>query len=116
TLGHPLSDLAYQCMQWRLPNVGAFRGLGGVDRASLGIPMEADYVAHYCERRGIASIENWSFYIAFSFFRLSAILQGVYKRFVDGNASNPVKAKVYGGTVPVLARLANEMIDGEAGR
>ena len=28
TLGHPFADLAYQCMQWRLPNAGAFRGLG----------------------------------------------------------------------------------------
>ena len=45
TLGHPFADLAYQCMQWRLPNAGAFRGLGGVDRAAAGIPTEAEYVA-----------------------------------------------------------------------
>ena len=29
TLGHPFADLAYQCMQWRLPNAGEFRGLAG---------------------------------------------------------------------------------------
>ena len=79
TLGHPYADLAYQCMQWRLPSQGAFRGMGDADRAALGLPAEADYVAQYCARRGIDGIPNWSFYIAFSFFRLAAILQGVYK-------------------------------------
>ena len=36
TLGHPLADLAYQCMQWRLPHKGGMRGLGGLDRRALG--------------------------------------------------------------------------------
>lgn len=110
TIGHPFADLAYQCMQWRLPNDGAFKGLGGVDRAALGIPEEADYVATYCARRGLAGIENWSFYIAFSFFRLAAILQGVYRRSLDGNASNAQTGQLYGKAVPVLAGLAMEEI------
>lgn len=110
TLGHPLADLAYQCMQWRLPNAGSFRGLAGVDRKARGLPSEEEYVAKYCERRGIGSIENWSFYVAFSFFRLGAILQGVYKRSLDGNASNPEKAKLYGAAVPVLAQMAMGMV------
>lgn len=111
TLGHPYSDLAYQCMQWRMPHSSGFRGLGGVDRAALGLPSEEDYVARYCERRGLAGIDNWRFYLAFSFFRLAAIVQGVYKRSLDGNASNPEKAKQYGMAVPILAGLAIESID-----
>ena len=110
TLGHPYADLAYQCMQWRLPNAGSFRGLAGVDRNALGIPTEDAYVAKYCERRNIEKIENWPFYVAFSFFRLAAILQGVYKRSLDGNASNPEKAKHYGAAVPVLSTMAMQMI------
>ncbi|MDJ0614606.1 MAG: phosphotransferase family protein [Rhizobiaceae bacterium] len=110
TLGHPLADLAYQCMQWRLPNAGSFRGLAGVDRKAIGLPTEDEYVANYCERRGIGKIDNWSFYVAFSFFRLGAILQGVYKRSLDGNASNPEKAKLYGAAVPVLASMAMHMV------
>ncbi len=94
TLGHPLADLAYQCMQWRLPHHGGFRGLGGIDRAAIGIPSEEEYVAAYCRRRGIGPIDNWPFYLAFSFFRLAAILQGVYKRSLDGNASNPGKGAI----------------------
>lgn len=110
TLGHPLADLAYQCMQWRLPHQGGFRGLGGIDRKTLGLPTEEEYVAAYCRRRGVSGIDNWSFYLAFNFFRLAAILQGVYKRSVDGNASNPEKARAYGAAVPQMGRMAMEMI------
>ena len=113
TIGHPLADLAYQCMQWRLPNLGSFKGLGDIDRAERGIPTEAQYVAAYCERRGLEEIEDWTFHLAFSFFRLAAILQGVFKRYADGNASNPEKAEVYGRNVPVLARLALDAIEAE---
>ncbi len=114
TLGHPLADLAYQCMQWRLPHQGGFRGLGGIDRAAIGLPSEKEYVDAYCRRRNIERIDNWQFYVGFCFFRLAAILQGVYKRSLDGNASNPEKAKQYGRAVPVLASLAMEMIEQES--
>ncbi len=89
TLGHPLADLAYQCMHWRLPYEGHFRGLGGVNRHAEGLPDEADYVERYCDRRGIDPPANWDFYLVFSYFRLLAILQGVLRRGLDGNASNP---------------------------
>lgn len=111
TLGHPFADLAYQCMQWRLPHASGFRGLGGVDRAALGLPSEEAYVAAYCRRRELAGIDNWSFFLAFSFFRLAAICQGVYKRALDGNASNPEKAKTYGEAVKLLSHLAAKLID-----
>jgi aminoglycoside phosphotransferase (APT) family kinase protein len=88
TLGHPYADLAYQCMQLRIPSDAAIPGLGGVNRQTLGIPSEQEYVRQYCQRRGIDGIDNWTFYLAFAFFRLSAILQGVYKRALDGNASS----------------------------
>jgi len=114
TLGHPLADIAYQCMQWRLPHEGGFRGLGGIDRKAIGLPTEAEYVAAYCRRRGIGEIDNWPIYLAFSFFRLAAILQGVYRRFLDGNASNPQLAKTYGAAVPLLASLALDMIKKES--
>ncbi len=110
TLGHPFADISYQCMQWRLPNESAFRGLGGIDRASLGLPSEAEYVALYCKRRGLDGIPDWTFHLAFSFFRLGAICQGVYKRSLDGNASNPEKAKSYGKAVHLLAALAQDAI------
>src|SRR6185295_715578 len=102
TLGHPFSDLAYQCMQWRMPNGSVIGGLGGIDRAALGIPTEAQYIARYCERMGLAEIPHWNFCLAFSFFRLVAILQGVKKRGLDGNASNPERARQTGAMIPML--------------
>ena len=106
TLGHPLADLAYQCMQLRLPGgEGQLRGLMGVDRAAIGIPSEEEYVAAYCRRRGLSGVPNWGFYLAFSAFRLAAIVQGVYKRGLDGNASSE-KAMQFGKIVPVLSQIA----------
>jgi aminoglycoside phosphotransferase (APT) family kinase protein len=114
TIGHPLADLAYQCMQWRLPHQGGFRGLGGIDRKAIGLPDEAEYVAAYCRERGLNGIDNWPVLLAFSFFRLAAILQGVYRRFVDGNASNPHLAKSYGAAVPLLGQMALDVIAQDA--
>lgn len=111
TLGHPFADLAYQCMQWRLPHASSLRGLRGIDRAALGLSSEEDYVAAYCRRRGLTGIGNWNFFLAFSFFRLAAICQGVYRRALDGNASNPGKAQIYGEIVKQLAGLAVDIID-----
>jgi aminoglycoside phosphotransferase (APT) family kinase protein len=111
TLGHPFSDIAYQCMQWRLPNEGNFRGLGGVDRRALGLPSEEEYVAKFCERTGIGSIPIWTFCLVFNFFRLAAIIQGVYKRGLDGSASNRESALQRGAAVPKMARMAVDLLD-----
>lgn len=110
TLGHPFADLAYQCMQLRMPHGGVMSGLGGVERQKLGIPSEDEYVQQYCQRMGFREISNWNFYLAFSFFRLAAILQGVKKRSLEGNASSD-KALQMGGLVQPLATMACELID-----
>lgn len=114
TLGHPFADLAYQCMQLRMPAAaGNMSGLAGIDRTGLGIPSEAEYVAKYCERMGIQKIDHWAFYLAFSFFRLAAIAQGVAKRAMEGNASNK-EAKKVGGFVAPLAMAALHVIKTES--
>ena len=109
TLGHPLADLAYQCMQLRMDPGKHLSGLNGIDRAALGIPSELEYLAQYCEHRGLERIDNWSFYLAFSFFRFAAILQGVKKRALDGNASSAV-AFEYAKLVRPLAEKALAVI------
>lgn len=90
TLGHPLSDFAYHCMTWRL-SPGQFRGLQGHDLAALGIPGEREYVAMYCRRTGRESMipaAEWEYYLAFNMFRLTAILQGIMARAMQGNAAS----------------------------
>ena len=109
TLGHPLADLAYQCMQLRMDPGKHLSGLNGIDREALGIPSEQEYVARYCEHRGLPRIDNWPFYLVFGFFRFAAILQGVKKRAIDGNASSKV-ALEYGELVKPLAEKALQVI------
>ncbi len=104
TIGHPYADLAAVIMQWQMPPGKEGRGLAGIDRDQLGLPSDADFVAQYCARRGLPGINNFGFYLAFNFFRMAGILQGVYKRALDGNASDPKRAQAFGAYVPVFAQ------------
>ena len=103
TLGHPLADLGYFCMALRLPRNPALPGLAGLDRAELGIPDEASMLARYSELSGRPIPEDWPFVVAFSFFRLAAIAQGVAKRAQQGNASSE-KAVQAGQMTELLAQ------------
>ena len=108
TLGHPLADFSYHCMSWHIPP-GTFRGIGGLDLASLGIPSEAEYIRRYCERTGFTTPEalapDWNFYLAYNMFRIAAILQGIAKRVEDGTASS-AQAKASGAGARPMAELA----------
>jgi aminoglycoside phosphotransferase (APT) family kinase protein len=113
TLGHPYADLAYVIMGMKLPasqNKNVVGGVGNIDWVSHGIPTEEAIVARYCGLMGIDKIDNWNFFMAFSFFRLAAICQGVAKRAVDGNASNAAADDVAAMVRP-LAELAMDYID-----
>lgn len=108
TLGHPLADFSYHCMAWHIPP-GAFRGIGGLDHAALGIPSEQEYIQLYCERTGLATPEqlraDWNFYMAYNMFRIAAILQGIAKRVEAGTASSAQAVSSAAGARP-LAQLA----------
>ncbi len=107
TLGHPLADFSYHCMAWHIPP-GAFRGIGGLDHAALGIPVESEYVARYCARTGFTTptelAQDWNFYLAYNLFRMAAILQGIAKRVEDGTASSKQARQAAAGARP-LAEL-----------
>ncbi len=104
TIGHPYADLASVIMQWQMPSGTEGRGLAGEDRNALGLPSDEAFIAQYCERRGLNGIDNFGYYLAFCFFRMAAIIQGVLKRALDGNASNPERARKLGHYVPTFAQ------------
>ncbi len=109
TLGHPFSDLANHCMQQRMPSrVANMSGLANADLATLGIPSEEEFIQRYCERTGIDKIDNWTFYLSFSMYRLAAILQGVAKRGRDGNASSEMAKSIHKHVAP-LAKMAKDI-------
>jgi len=87
TLGHPLGDLAYFCMPYRLGS--EWDGFRGKDLKALGIPSEPAFVAEYCHRAGRPAIPDWDWYIVFAMFRLAAIAQGIMGRVIAGTANDP---------------------------
>ena len=111
TLGHPFADLAYQCMQWRFPNSGSFRGLGGVDRGLQGLPTNPNMSPPIAAARVLRASRIGRFSSLSVFSAASPIVQGVYKRALDGNASNPERAQQMGKAVPMMARLAAEAVE-----
>ena len=110
TLGHPFADLAGVIMQWQMPPGDQGRGLKGVDRKATGLPTDEEFINRYCELTGITGIENFGFYVAFCFFRMAAILQGVKKRALDGNASDPERGLTLGALVPLYAEAGLEAL------
>ncbi len=110
TLGHPFADVASVIMQWQMPPGDQGRGLRGVDRGTQGLPSDETFVADYCDRMGLDKIDNFGFYVAFCFFRMAAILQGVKKRALDGNASDPDRGLKLGALVPLYAEAGLEAL------
>jgi len=103
TIGHPFADIAAVIMQWQMPPGGEGRGLAGVDRAAQGLPTDAGVVARYAAAMELRDIPDFGFYVAFCFFRMGAILQGVKKRALDGNAADPERGLRLGRLVPDYA-------------
>lgn len=113
TIGNPLSDLAYLCSFFRLPQDGdPFRGLGGADLGALGLPGETEMLERYCTRIGRdVPADQWPFYLAFSLFRSAAIGQGVFDRSRRGNAAD-ARAHLYLGMVRECSRIGWSIASG----
>lgn len=105
TLGHPLADLAYNCMKFHSNEPG-----WGVTTGD-GIPTESDVLEQYCALTGRDSVNDWKFCLAFAFFRVASIVQGVYQRGLQGNASS-ARALEMKGTISAAAETACQIIRG----
>ena len=71
--------------------------LVGHDLRALGIPPMSDYVDTYVARTGLDPRPHLSVYLAYNFFRIAAILQGIIGRVRDGTATSefaPAKAEM----------------------
>ena len=105
TLGDPLADLAYHLMQWDMPPSETGAGVGtllGHDLTRLGIPARAAYVEAYMARTGLDPRPHLPVYLAYNFFRLAAILQGIVGRVRDGTATSENAAAM----APLVGPLA----------
>ncbi len=113
TLGHPLADLAYNCMTYHLPAGDAVAaGFVGADFEGLGLPTQQQYVAAYARRAGLETLPDMRFFMAFSLFRVAAIQLGVYARALQGNASSPT-ARLFGESYRRVAEAGWSVVCGE---
>jgi aminoglycoside phosphotransferase (APT) family kinase protein len=114
TLGDALADFSYHLMAWHMPpdDTGAGTGsLVGHDLKALGIPSAADYVEMYRARTGLDPRPHLPAYLAYNFFRIAAILQGIAGRVRDGTATNehaPAKAQMVRPLAETAWRFARE--------
>src|SRR5262249_39316673 len=105
TLGDPLAGLAYHLMQWDMPPTESGAGVGtlaGLDLAALGIPARDAYVDAYVARTGLDPRRYLPVYLAYNYFRLAAILQGIVGRVRDGTATSETAAAM----APLVRPLA----------
>jgi len=111
TLGHPLADVAFNCMAFRtLPE--EYGGIRGLDLNALGIPLEADYLNHYYKCSGRKDGVT-AFHFAFALFRMAVIFEGIAARAASGNAASSDAAQV-GGLSAAFAARALEFVDGRS--
>jgi aminoglycoside phosphotransferase (APT) family kinase protein len=82
SLGAPLADLGYNLLTW-IQQRDEMAGLADLDLRALGIPTMQVYANQYLSRRGLQGPLD-PFYIAFSFFRLAIIFEGVVQRAIQG--------------------------------
>ena len=114
TLGDPLADFSYHLMKWHVPesDTGASTGtLVGQDIAALGIPTREAYVDAYVARTGLDPRPHLPVYLAYNFFRIAAIYQGIVGRVRDGTATSefaPDKATMVRPYATTAWRFAQE--------
>ncbi|MET0538493.1 MAG: phosphotransferase, partial [Xanthobacteraceae bacterium] len=107
TLGDPLADLAYHLMQWDMPPSESGAGVGSLvrhDLEMLGIPSRAAYVDAYVNRTGLDPRPHLPIYLAYNFFRLAAIFQGIVGRARDGTATSELALAM----APLVRPLADK--------
>ncbi|MBC2776790.1 phosphotransferase family protein [Parasphingopyxis marina] len=104
TIGDPLADFTYLAMNWVMEGKGT-ASLGGETLGGTGIPTLEEAAALYCELTERDAVPDLNWYFSYNLFRLTGILQGIKKRWLDGTASSP-EAEERAKRVPELAQAA----------
>eukprot|EP01084_Bolivina_argentea_P128739 227499_1 len=107
SIGNPLTDVAGFCLpyhQYPVKTKGTSRGLAGIDLTKAGIPNELEFVSAWITGLNVKTslfirnfefpIKDFNFYLAVTLYRNIGVVQGIFKRIRDGNASD---TKMFGG-------------------
>jgi len=106
TIGDPMADFTYHLLQWQMPNAASKAGMTllDVDLPKHGVPSMDEYTARYLARTRRERPPQLYYYIAYNFFRLAGILQGIVGRARDGTAASARAAENASRVKPLAER------------
>jgi aminoglycoside phosphotransferase (APT) family kinase protein len=115
TLGDPLADVGLLAVYWTDPG-DPTTPLLSAPTAMGGFPRRGEVIARYADRSG-RDLSQLDFYVAFAFWKLAIILEGVYSRFASGayGSTGDDSWRQFGDVVLRLGEQAQEAA-GKAGR
>jgi aminoglycoside phosphotransferase (APT) family kinase protein len=102
TLGDPLADVGLLNVYWSDPD-DPFAALLAAPTTVEGFRTRAQVSARYAERSG-RDLSQLPFYVAFGYWKLACILEGVYARYVGGNMGRGTSG--FEGFAEQVTRLA----------
>jgi aminoglycoside phosphotransferase (APT) family kinase protein len=109
TLGDPLADIGLLCVYWADPG-DELSALLSAPTALEGFPRRAEIAEQYAARAG-RDLSRLDYYIAFGYWKLACILEGVYARYVAGHAGGDRSAfDGFADQVVLLAQTAKDAV------
>jgi len=111
-IGDPMVDLGWMLYFSREAG-DPDSGLGTAVTEQPGYPTRGQLAARYAERTG-RDLADLRFYVAFAGWKIAIIMEGSYRRWLEGMADDPMFEHL-GPVVPALARRSLDVISGSVG-
>jgi len=111
TLGDPLADVGYLLNWWQSADEVETGKGDGSPTAVGGFPSREELIAYY-EKAARRRVTHINYYRALSYWRLAAISQGVYRRYLEGvmGETSQVELSFFRARLLKLARAALDLL------
>jgi aminoglycoside phosphotransferase (APT) family kinase protein len=110
TLGDPLADVGLLCVYWADPG-DELSALLSAPTSLPGFPRRAEIASRYAERSG-RDLSRLDYYVAFGYWKLACILEGVYARYAAGHGAGDKSAfEGFADHVVLLAETAKHAVE-----
>jgi aminoglycoside phosphotransferase (APT) family kinase protein len=111
TLGDPLADVGYLLNWWYTADEVDLGKGDGAPTAVGGFPTRDELIAYYEKATG-RDLSRINYYRALSYWRLAAISQGVYRRYMEGVMadSSDIDPSFFKNRLLRMAKIALEML------
>ena len=109
TLGDPLADVGLLLVYWSQKG-DEFAALGDAATTLDGFPSRTELAAAYAAASG-RDLGNIDYYVAFGYWKLACILEGVYARYRAGVMGESGGFELFAQQVELLAQAAHTTIE-----